>query len=318
MQHKYLRLIFGVISVFVIIGLIISFYCSAAPSSNSYNNTYLFLGLDDAAQNADSIMLVRFEANRGMIIMQIPRDTYCKYGKGQNKLNGLFPFLRSRVETASKALEEFTRHISKSFGISIDGAFALTRSSFCKIIDQIGGVKIRLENQQIFVDDNSNVILSLAPGEHVLDSEAAELFVRHRKGYSFGDLSRMDVQKTFIAGFVNTCNSISPITMLNVYEDIKNDLISTVSISKELKNAIKYLSRVKELDIVCFTAPGEPIYSKEGISYYSLNFFAMRKTLEKLFSSTDFDSDKQFLKQGDIAFENIYFDDNFNFKIPTS
>ena len=75
---------------------------------------------------------------------------------------------------------------------------------------------------------------------------------------------------------------------------------------------------MKELDIVCFTAPGEPIYSKEGISYYSLNFFAMRKTLEKLFSSTDFDSDKQFLKQGDIAFENIYFDDNFNFKIPTS
>ena len=319
MQNKTLRAITAIAIIFSSTVLIVSFYCSAAPSSSRDNATYLIVGLDDAAENADSIMIVNSNFESGKLtVMHIPRDTYYKYGAGQNKINGLYPFLRSRSENKAEALTAFLEKISTSLGIHIDGAFALTISTFGEIVDKIGGVKIEIKERCVFLDENSSVLLSLDSGEHTLYSEDAKIFVRHRKGYRAGDLSRIDMQKLFVTAFIKNVSELSSFSLLKAYDSVKEDLISTIPLTHFLKNAPKLRGRIKDQQVRSFTAPGEPIYSSEGISYYSLNSFAMKKALETLFLTKEFDTDKSFLKDGDVAFENVYFDSNFDFEIHTS
>ena len=318
MQRK--KLLFVIIVLFIITMLTAAtFYVSASNTNSELSENYLVIGLDDAAENADTIMLLNLDyANAIITLLQIPRDTYYNYGYGHNKINGVFPRELAQGASTHEALCDFTQVLSRALGIKINGSVAISLSAFHEIIDKIGGVRITLDKEYVFVNDNNEAVFELSAGEHLLDSQTAEMFVRHRKGYLHGDLSRMEMQMLFATAFMKTCATTSPLKFLRVYESVKEQVVSTVPVGELFKKVMKYCGRIDNATLLNLIAPGESRYSQNGISYYALNRSAMDILLKKYFYSNGFDKEQKFLNSNDIIFQNIYFDNNFEFKIYAS
>ena len=80
-------------AILLLTTVFLSFSSLFAKAEGSDSYTYLVLGLDDANKNTDAILIAHYNGEANTVTMlQIPRDTYCNYGRGQNKINGMLAY----------------------------------------------------------------------------------------------------------------------------------------------------------------------------------------------------------------------------------
>ena len=277
--------------------------------------TYLVLGLDDAAENADIIMLVGCDTSDGSLtFLQVPRDTYCDYGGGQNKINGVFASYRNGGLSEKESLVSFTNDFSEIFGVRIDASFAVTVPAFLEFVESLGGVCGTMPHEYTFYDEHGNQGFTLTAGENRLSAKEAELFVRHRRGYSLGDLTRIDAQKIFLSGVVKSVLKESIPKLIKAAYSARDNFYANCKFGDFVKLLVKKPGRNQKIARRFVTLPGEAVMSQSGISYYSVNKKSAAELLSRYFVTEQFDSDKKLLFEADAAFYNIYYDENSHYR----
>ncbi len=278
-------------------------------SAEHYSMNFLVAGMDDAAENTDVLSVININSSdKRLNYIQIPRDTYCNLDVYHNKINHVYSTARASGMTANEAMERLASFIESALSVNLDGYVAIGQSTFEELIDGIGGVYVTLDDE-ISVQSKSGQKKMLKKGENLLTSDEALFLVRHRQGYVRGDLDRLDVQKNFFQGLINTMLSrTSRGKLLAVARRLSDKAITNLSIFDILK-LISSRDALSKASISAYTLYGEALKSSDGIWYYVLNKMSNDRLVKEIFGSNGhtFDSDNNFLKQDDSKFKYIYF-----------
>ena len=275
---------------------------------------YHIAGLDDASKNTDSLILLSYNGtDNSASVIQIPRDTYCRFGDTEGKINRFCASYVSSGLSIEESVQKASEVISNKFGMRLDGYFAITTSSLRRIIDSLGGVTVTLSEDFVIENSNGDVLLSLSKGENHLDGRESELFVRHRKSFITGDIGRMDNQKIFIEGLYRTVTkNASAFKLIKTALAVGDEIISDFSASDVLINICRGASGFRDISLTHLTLPGESIMDSSGVWYYILNRAACENVVEKhLYSDgVEFDKSLSFTNKDKPDFQKIYYKEN--------
>lgn len=159
-----------------------------------------------------------------------------------------------------------------SYGIPIDYHAQVNTKGFRNIVDAIGGVDLYVPQNMYHNDPTQDLYINLKKGQQHLDGDKAEQFVRFR-GYTLGDIDRIDAQKSFINAFLNKLFSPSTITRIS---QITNEIQKNLYTNLTLQDTANFASKALDMDLTSgfsmITLPGYPVDVTRGgawISYYT-------------------------------------------------
>lgn len=280
--------------------------------SDNADFTYLVIGLDDAGNNTDVMMLVRYVSLTGSVtFIQIPRDTYISVSTPQNKINQIYAAEISRGTDSRSAMSVCLATISNVFGIRIDGYIAYTTRAFVSFIDAISGINLNMPFDLTFSDGERDITLN--KGDNHLDGTDALSLVRYRKGYAMGDLGRIDAQKILINSIVRKFKSSANVfKLLTAFWNNKNELQTNVKAKNLFDIALKNRGRMKNLKFEYMTLPGAAVKDNNGIWYFSVNKNAMQTFYDEREIQIEFDKNNLLCNYNSYEFKNIYFTKTIN------
>lgn len=232
----------------------------------------LILGGDKVNKNTDTIILVNFNPSTSLVsVLSIPRDTKVKIDGKYQKINYAYPHAGARlaVDTVKNLLD-----VDISYFVFVD------TSSFKKIIDLLGGIDLYIPVDMDYDDPTQNLHIHFKKGQHHLNGQQAEEYIRFRhpnrygdkevmKYYDGSDLNRINAQQDFIKEFIKQKLSLYYLPKLNnlittVFESIETNL----SLNEALKMS-GYLGKISSSNIKWFTLPGKAV--EENLYYYIVN-----------------------------------------------
>lgn len=177
-----------------------------------------------------------------------------------------------------------------SYGIPIDYHAQVNTKGFRGIVDAIGGVDLYVPQNMYHNDPTQNLYINLKKGQQHLDGAKAEQFVRFR-GYTMGDIDRIDAQKSFISAFLNKLFSPSTITKISqITYEIQRNLYTNLTLQETADFAVKVLDMDLANSFTMTTLPGRPVdvtYGDSWISYYSADKDAVMKLVNESFNKYD-------------------------------
>ncbi|RNL86876.1 LytR family transcriptional regulator [Halostreptopolyspora alba] len=136
--------------------------------------------------HADALMLLHLPDDGDVYIVAIPRDSYVSIpGHDDAKIS-------TAMEKGGPRL--LTRTVEELSGIRVDHVAVLDFSGFERMVDTLGGVEVRVEED---VSDPSNE-WSWSEGRQHMDGAEALRFVRERKGLPEGDADRVRRQQAVL------------------------------------------------------------------------------------------------------------------------
>ena len=289
----------------------------AAVSLHRDKYVYLVAGFDDAAENTDVLFTVSYNPdNNTAYVAQIPRDTYYKFGSGQNKINQIYATLISEGKAPEDALDITSRKIADLFGTKFDGWFGIKVDTFEKVIDAIGGIELAIpEDMALSIDDGKDTLV-LKKGKNLVDGKSAVNFVRYRSGYAMGDLGRIDAQKLFLnAIFYKMSEGVSLPLMFKLANTFQNKVLTNVKLFDVLSLYIDAMNMKEERKVCYVTVPGQPVESSGGLSFYVLNRKSAAEIARKyMFATEKFDTGLLCKNCNESKFELIYEDSNLKYR----
>ncbi len=290
---------------------------SANLKGNKRQYNFLILGFDDAQKNTDAIIIASYDTSINEArFLQIPRDTLVVYSGKDIKINGIYPSLISEGMEPYLAAQELSGYITSTFGIAIDGFVGFSVDAFSRLIDHIGGIDIEIPYDFIYNNKDGNVDISIPKGKHHLSGEEAVRFVRYRRGYSIGDLGRLDAQKLFISAFVTKLkSSINPATALRMMCDSGEGVITNIRLTDILGIALKKNGRLVDAGIKYSSLPGMAGMSRDKVSYFVGNKRAIEELLSKLNISFGDRKINNLCSKNSLEFVNIFNATNINARI---
>lgn len=309
---------FALILGFVKTDEVDSVIANAAPSIGKERYTFLICGIDDAAENTDAIVLFSYDTvNNDASFVQIPRDTYLRADCGVDKINSVYPTLRSRGADEKSAMNVVADEISRAIGIRIDGYICYTVGALARLIDAIGGVEIDIPSDMTFADVDGKNAMNLSAGRHLLDGRSAVRFIRYRKGYALGDLGRVDAQKFFLSAFVNRLKHSVNLRVVSKAAFASDDgMITNIKIMDILGIALKIRGRIESANVRYASIPGEARPSGDGRWYYLVNKKATKEMIDTLeLPSGGFDAEGRFMYSHGGELQQIYYNTNIRCKI---
>ncbi len=236
-------------------------YPKALVEENSIN--VLLIGPDVSGANYDTLMIASLdEKNNVLKLINLPRDIYIDYStEVKNELKKVWSsYSKSKgilkinaAHTLGKKLEykkdtgrfgspeyDFTADlIEEIFGIYIDDFVYIKPSSFKRVVDYFGGVKIDVPYLMKYSDPTQDLKINIKKGLQTLNGAQAEGFVRYRQGVdesgkskSIGDIERKKNQVAFIKAFLDQHLTLKNIgKMITIFNDM--DSYITTSINAE-------------------------------------------------------------------------------------
>ena len=177
----------------------------------------------------DTMMILSYDSKtKKTSLVSIPRDFYVRiYGTKKAKINEAYEtgVLRKNSLGFTKKL------VSRITGIYIDNAIVVNFSSFEKIIDELGGIDIELE--QPFTEKIQwGYEFSLPTGKNHLDGQTALYYVRSR--FSSSDFDRAQRQQRVIVAMKNKIMALSllsdPIKTLSILNTLRSNIETDLKI----------------------------------------------------------------------------------------
>ncbi len=283
--------------------------------------TVLAAGFDQAAGNTDVLMLTTVDYDAGRIhVLQIPRDTYLSAGTAQNKINQIFPKIYSQTGSIDAAMTALTKQVSDAFGVPVDYWAAVDLAAFTALVDDLGGVTVAVPCDIQYRDPDGNLI-RIPQGEQTLKGQQAAHFIRHRAGYTEGDLGRVDAQKLLLAATYSKFKESADLSLLaRLLPDLYRNLHSNMPRTEQASLAYSFYRNRDRYGISLMTLPGEATRGGESgaLWYYVVNKKAAGELLERFFAPTaPFDRGEVMTAGDRINFRNIYEDRNFSYTVFT-
>ena len=242
----------------------------------------LFMGVDVASNaqdpfkgnRSDSMLLVSIAPyGKDINIISIPRDSkvYIPNRNKPDKINHAFAY--GGPDLSVKTVEE-------TFGVRIDHYIALSNEGLIKFIDTIGGLPIYIEKDMHYNDSTAGLHINLTQGEHVLNGEQTEGYLRFRKD-ALGDIGRIRRQQWFFNALMKRLKEPSVLVKIPEVLKVMPKYIKTDLSIYELS---QYAALVKSVDISSIqvaTLPGTPS-TKGVISYWILDPDKTQEIINKL------------------------------------
>ena len=242
----------------------------------------LFMGVDVASNadnpfkgnRSDSMLLVSIAPyGKDVNIISIPRDSkvYIADRNKPDKINHAFAF--GGADLAVKTVEE-------TFGVRIDHYIALSNTGLIKFIDTIGGLPIYIEKDMHYHDNTAGLHIDLTQGQHVLNGEQTEGYLRFRKD-ALGDIGRIRRQQWFFNALMARLKEPSVLVKIPEVLKVMPKYIQTDLSVYELS---QYAAMIKAIDISSIqvaTLPGTPS-TKGVISYWILDPDKTQEIINKL------------------------------------
>lgn len=235
----------------------------------------LVLGVDAPERNregdiprSDTMMLVSLDPNKNSsFILSIPRDTRVVLPgrRKATKINHAHRF--GGPELSIQAVKEL-------LGIPIHHYAVVDYKALYQIVDKVGGVEITIDHPGgLHYTDNAikpPLRINLEQGTHLLDGKKAEQYLRYRKGYTAGDLGRVEAQQKFISALIDKVlspESIAKVPQLleTVYENVETDLSK-----KDILQLGVSAAKLKPEYIIKDVLAGESLYIG-NISYFLMD-----------------------------------------------
>lgn len=229
------------------------------PFSGVRSDTMIVLNVDIHSKNINAI--------------SIPRDSkvYIADEHGVQKINAAYAL--GGIDLTKKTIEE-------TLGIKIHNYIIVNAEGVRKLIDAIGGVPIYVDQNMHYRDYSGKLFINLDKGEHVLNGEEAEGYLRFRKDY-LGDIGRVHRQQKFIKALIEKIKS--PEALRKIPEALKIASLYTRT-DLNLYQMSQYAAMARDIDLnkVEFVMlPGAP--NKKGIiSYWILDPEKTQQVINRL------------------------------------
>jgi LCP family protein required for cell wall assembly len=214
----------------------------------------LILGTDSSGVLTD-VMATLHPTQKGLHLMQIPRDTYINSPiHGEIKANALF---------ALGGIQETETEVSNLLGRPLQHHILINLRAIRKMGDAVGGLELNVPKAMYYNDSSQNLSIALEPGLQTLKGKDLEGFIRFRND-ELGDIGRMERQKLVIRALLKKLATPEILALLPqlisvVGSDIKTDLnpIQMVSLA----------TAVAGKPLISARLPGTPGYHN-NISYW--------------------------------------------------
>ncbi len=249
----------------------------------------LIIGEDNGANSngkrvtgrSDTLMVASYDPESGEIsLLSIPRDTLVEIPgrKGMDKINHALAF---------GGVELTMRTVSQFLGIPLRYYIHVQTDGFKRLVDAIDGVPIYVERDMRYTDRAGGLYINLTQGEHVLNGEQAEGYIRYRGD---SDLKRVERQQKFLAAALKQVLKPTNLLKLNqllriAFESVKTNIPISV--------ALRYLSlfeSLKNSNVTSYTIEGNSDVWINGINYFEPDRQKLEQLIETYFYS---DIDKQ-------------------------
>jgi LCP family protein required for cell wall assembly len=199
----------------------------------------------------DTIMLGSFDPDtKKFDIVSVPRDTYYEreeysYG-GYLKINSVME--TEGVKGACKSIQDVLQ------GVPINYYAVVNYDGIEKIIDEMDGVPMDVPFNMYYTDKKQGLYIDIKKGKQTLDGKHAVQFLRYRKGYTDGDIGRLEAQQKFVKAAVKEAIKLKnlPGMAQTVVDNIDSDI--DVRAMLYLASGIKGLS---SKSISSYMLPGE-------------------------------------------------------------
>jgi LCP family protein required for cell wall assembly len=191
-------------------------------------------------------------------LLAIPRDLYVEIPETQihTKINAVYAYGRNNSETLeNKPHELIKKTVEKITGQKIDYHIAINFEGFKKVIDELGGIIIQVEED--IVDHKypgpgrSYETFKIDKGTHLVNGDVALKYarVRHVKG---GDFSRLERQKDIILSAKKRAfsleNFLNPIKISNLMNTLEGNLQTDIQLD-EIPAFIELLNKINPYNI---------------------------------------------------------------------
>lgn len=211
---------------------------------------------------SDVNMLVAVNpTTKNILMVNTPRDYYVTLN-GKNKKDKL-------THAGLYGVEESVGTLSKLYDTDIDYYVRINFTSFVRIVDELGGIKVNVPLH--FCEQNSkrskapNDLICLNKGVQNLNGEQALALARHRKTLPTGDRGRGENQMLVLEAIINKAMSPKIISKYSSLIDALKGRISTNMTSNEI---IKFAKKqVNNLDAWKYTTLSAKGNDSSGICY---------------------------------------------------
>lgn len=242
---------------------------------------FLICGIDNTNSLTDVIMLVGFDnKTKKLSVLQIPRDTYAGADIPSHKYNAIY----GHHAKGESGMETLKAHVQSDFGIKIGNYVAVTTKGLRQLIDAAGGVDLDVPINMNYDDSAQGLHIHLKAGQQHLNGSQAEQFVRYRKGWSDGDIGRLQAQKIFLAAFAQKLKSMSLWDLATkILPAVKQPNFMTDISAAEI---LKFGGSAKNINLnaaTVYTMPGEPYNGSDGSALYSVHKAQLLEILNKGF-----------------------------------
>lgn len=254
--------------------------------------TFAIFGTDKEGFRTDVVMLLFFNKDTKKInIISVPRDTmitipddmYQSILENRSnvsqtiKINEIPAYVEKdeRNESSVKILESM-------LGYDIDYYMNLNLEGFKSIVDLVGPIEVDIPFDMVYSDPAQDLYINLKAGTQLIDGAQAEQLIRYRKGYSNGDLGRIDMQHEFMKAFLNKL-----LTVENKMNIINIAAAVMVNLDTDFNDAIDYVSYIDDISsegITIDVLPGEA--QTLDRSYYIYDYDATKLLLNSIVTAS--------------------------------
>ena len=242
------------------------------PASSKDSINILVLGMDvgdvdnesnKSIRRSDTIMVFNYNPNTKKVhIVSIPRDTMIEVDAYLD--NGEYRrYWKINTAYTLGGEDEVKMHVEDLLGINLNYIVEVDYKAFRSIIDALGGIEMKIEQDMFYDDDMQDLHINFKAGETVkLDGKKAEEFFRWRKnndgtGGELGDLGRINNQHQFISKVMDKVLSPSIVFKApKILKAISENVDTNIPANKFISLGIKMLG-LKSEDIIMTTLKGK-------------------------------------------------------------
>ncbi len=222
---------------------------------------------------SDTMLLVSINTKSNNVsLISFLRDTYVQIpgGYSDNKLNcayryGDFKLLRETLQL--------------NFGITVDGFFECTFSSFKDVINTLGGVQVELTKKEADYMKNHLKISGIKTGMNTLNGEKALEYARIRKIDS--DFGRTNRQRKIVLSLFNEFKDANVLELKAMAEKLLPMMRTDMS-NSEILSLMQLIPRISSLKISAYSVPFKGAFEYKIIRGMDVVFPDLAKIRTKL------------------------------------
>ena len=229
---------------------------------------------EEAAGRSDSSMIATINfKTKELKLTSIMRDIYVEIpGHGRDKLNSAYAY---------GGVELLYQTIAKNFGIKIDKYCVVDFDTFEKVINEVGGIEIDLEEKEAQYLNTTNYISkkkyrNVKAGKHTLNGNQALGYSRIRyvvsKKYGDGDFGRTGRQRAVMQATFDKVKGQSLTKILDIALKVLSD-VSTDMDADYIKGLAASVIKMGTTDIDQMRIPIEGSYKMGRAQHNMFVFF---------------------------------------------